>query len=149
MMASVNRIGSNFQRARASALVLLVLCDSVCVSFTWVTTCHMPHVHVGTCTCRFMKKTFPKKIKKTTFLGSGHVAARGLYRRRVAESVSLWKFSTNFDKFSKFNFSGFRRPNRLKFFSLAPCVSPLYSQGIILPVSSIQVENFRAHPQCF
>ena len=27
----------------------------MCVSSTWVTTCHVPHVHMGTCTCRFMK----------------------------------------------------------------------------------------------
>ena len=33
----------------------IFLCDSVCVSSTWVTTCHVPHVHVnvlfyeGTC----------------------------------------------------------------------------------------------------
>ena len=36
---------------------------------------------------------------------------------------------------------GFRWPNRLKFYFLAPRVSPLYSQGTILPVTSIQVEK--------
>ena len=34
-------------------LTQFFLCDSVCVSSTWVTTCHVPHVHVpfykGTC----------------------------------------------------------------------------------------------------
>ena len=37
---------------------------SVCVSSTWVTTCHVPHVHVDTCTCRFMKAR-AQKSKKT------------------------------------------------------------------------------------
>ena len=39
-----------------------------CVSSTWVTTCHVPHVHVGTCTCRFMKARARKKVKKPNFL---------------------------------------------------------------------------------
>ena len=63
------------------------------------------------------------------FLGRGRVAARGLYRRRVSEWVtewvSDWNFLQIFYKFSKLNFSGFRPPNQLKFFFLAPCVSPL------------------------
>ena len=33
-------------------LTHIFFCDSVCVSSMWVTTCQ---VHVGTCTCRFMK----------------------------------------------------------------------------------------------
>ena len=37
---------------------------SVCVSSTWVSTCHVPHVHVDTCTCRFMKAR-AQKSKKT------------------------------------------------------------------------------------
>ena len=43
-MASVNQIDSIF------------FCDSVCVSSTWVTTCHVPHVHV-----LFYEGTCPKK----------------------------------------------------------------------------------------
>ena len=43
----------------------------------------------------------------------------------MSESLTESKISTNFHKFSKLNFSGFRPPNRLKFFFLAPCVSPL------------------------
>ena len=44
----------------------IFLCDSVRVSSTWVTTCHVPHMHVGTCTCRFMKACAQKRKKKLT-----------------------------------------------------------------------------------
>ena len=63
---------------------------------------HMPHVHLGTFTCLFMKNV-SQKTKKMPFFPS-----------------FLWK-----TKYSKLNFSGFRPPNRLNFFFLAPCVSPL------------------------
>ena len=62
----------------------------------------------------------------------------------LSESLShSVTFSTNFHMFSKLNFSRFRRPNWLKKNFLAPCVSPLYFQGTILPVSSKQVEKLQ------
>ena len=36
----------------------IFFCDSVCVSSTRVTTCHVPHVHVGTCTSVWRDQNF-------------------------------------------------------------------------------------------
>ena len=58
-LGSDDRIGSNF------------FPGSVCVSSTWVSTCHVPHVHVDTCTCRFMK-AHAQKSKKPNFLNFCH-----------------------------------------------------------------------------
>ena len=74
---------------------------------------HVRHVHMGTCTCRFMTaraKTFSVKLEEhwksitnifSSFLflllGRGRVAAHGLYRRRVSDWVTDWV--QNFHKF--------------------------------------------------
>ena len=94
------------------------------------------------------------------FLGLflGRVAARGLYRRRVAETLSLWNFCGIFHKFSKLNFSGFRRPNRLKFSTSAPLgalvllvasdVPCRVSRGSVLPEQLVQLRNTSGSVRC-